>query len=68
MDYLSKAFYKWNKNYSPIVEQEDGSIVSMRDLKNFKKRLAQLEMKNDILKSYSHIYNKTKKYDRRYVI
>ena len=28
---VEQTIYKWIKNYSPIVEQEDGSTVSMKD-------------------------------------
>ena len=53
---VEQTIYKWIKNYSPIVEQEDGSIVSMKDYKELQKKLAQLEMENDILKKATAIF------------
>ena len=53
---VEQTIYKWIKNYSPIVEQEDGSTVSMKDYKELQKKLAQLEMENDILKKATAIF------------
>lgn len=44
---VEQPIYKWVKNYSPIVELDDGSTVSMKDYKELQKKLAQLEMEKD---------------------
>ena len=53
---VEQTIYKWIKNYSPIVEQEDGSTVSMKDYKELQKKL---EKYRDIFAQYLDLTNHT---------
>ena len=53
---IEQTIYKWVKNYSPSQEGEDGQTVSMKDYKDLQKKMAQLEMENEILKKATAIF------------
>ena len=53
---VEQTIYKWIKNYSPIVEQEDGSTVSMKDYKELQKKL---EKYRDIFAQYLDLTSHT---------
>ena len=48
--------YKWIKLYSPITETDEGETVSMKEFKELQKKMAQLEMENEILKKATAIF------------
>ncbi|WP_246552452.1 IS3 family transposase [Vallitalea pronyensis] len=53
------TIYKWINNLSPIKVSED-ETMSAKDYQSMKKRIAELEMENEILKKgYRHIRKKT---------
>lgn len=53
---IEQTIYKWIKLYSPIIEKEDGATISMKDYKEMQKKIAQLEMENEILKKATAIF------------
>ena len=53
---IEQTIYKWVKNYSPSQECEDGQTVSIKDYKDLQKKMAQLEMENEILKKATAIF------------
>lgn len=53
---IEQTIYKWIKLYSPISKDENGETISMKEYKHLQKRLAQLEMENDILKKATAIF------------
>lgn len=53
---IEQTIYKWVKYYSPSQECEDGQTVSMKDYKDLQKKMAQLEMENEILKKATAIF------------
>ena len=55
---VDQTIYKWIKLYSPITETDEGETVSMKDFKELQKKMAQLEMENEILKKATAIFAK----------
>lgn len=55
---IDQTIYKWIKLYSPITETDEGETVSMKEFKELQKKLAQLEMENEILKKATAIFAK----------
>ena len=53
---VDQTIYKWIKLYSPITETDEGETVSMKDFKELQKKMAQLEMENEILKKATAIF------------
>ena len=53
---IDQTIYKWIKLYSPITETDEGETVSMKEFKELQKKLAQLEMENEILKKATAIF------------
>lgn len=53
---IEQTIYKWIKLYSPIIKEEDGASVSMKEYKELQKKMAQLEMENEILKKATAIF------------
>lgn len=49
------TIYKWIKELSPIQISEEEQVTS-KDYKKLKKRIAQLEMENEILKKATAIF------------
>ena len=52
---IEQTIYKWIKLYSPVLE-EDNTTVSMKEYKALQKKMAQLEMENEILKKATAIF------------
>ena len=52
------TIYKWIKLYSPVIEDVGGATVSMKEYKELQKKMAQLEMENEILKKATAIFAK----------
>ena len=53
---VEQTIYKWIKNLSPIIKTDDGDTVSMIEYKELQKKMAQLEMENEILKKATAIF------------
>jgi transposase len=60
--YLSREYgvsnvtiYKWIKEFSPIKVSEEEEVTS-KEYEKMKKRIAELEMENDILKKATAIF------------
>lgn len=53
---VDQTIYKWIKLYSPFTETDEGETVSMKEFKELQKRMAQLEMENEILKKATAIF------------
>lgn len=53
---VEQTIYKWIKNLSPIVEVAEGDTVSIKEYKELQKKMAQLEMENEILKKATAIF------------
>ena len=53
---IDQTIYKWIKLYSPITETDEGETVSMKEFKELQKKMAQLEMENEILKKATAIF------------
>lgn len=51
----SQTIYRWISLYSPMDSQSEESIT-LKDYKEMQKRIAQLEMENDILKKATAIF------------
>ena len=51
-----QTIYKWIKLYSPITDTDEGETVSMKEFKELQKKMAQLEMENEILKKATAIF------------
>lgn len=45
---IDQMLYKWIKLYSPITETDEGETVSIKEFKELQKKMAQLEMENEI--------------------
>ena len=53
---VEQTIYKWIKLYSPITDTDEGETVSMKEFKELQKKMAQLEMENEILKKATAIF------------
>ena len=47
---VEQTIYKWIKTLSPSIETDEGEQISMKEYKVLQKKMAQLEMENEILK------------------
>ena len=57
---VEQTIYKWIHRYETVAKDEAGNDVSQADINAMKKRIAELEMENDILKKATAIFAKTK--------
>ncbi len=53
---IEQTIYKWIKLYDPIIEGSNGDTVSMKEYKELQKKMAQIEMENEILKKATAIF------------
>lgn len=53
---IDQTIYKWIKLYSPITKTDEGETISMKEYKELQKKMAQLEMENEILKKATAIF------------
>ncbi len=60
MAYIEQTIYKWIHRYETVTKDESGKDVSQADINAMKKRIAELEMENEILKKATVIFAKTK--------
>ena len=57
---VEQTIYKWIHRYETVSKDELGQDVSQADINAMKKRIAELEMENEILKKATAIFAKTK--------
>ena len=57
---IEQTIYKWIHRYEPFAKNEQGEAVTQADVKAMQKRIAELEMENEILKKATAIFAKTK--------
>lgn len=48
---INQTIYKWIKLYSSIIENDEGETAFMKEYKELQKKMAQLEMENEITKT-----------------
>ena len=53
---IEQTIYKWIKLYSPVIQEDDGTTVSMKEYKAIQKKMPQLEMENETLKKATAIF------------
>lgn len=57
---VEQTIYKWKKSYGTVSKTENGEPVTQADVKAMQRRIAELEMENEILKKATAIFAKTK--------
>lgn len=57
---VEQTIYKWIHKYESVSKDEKGNDISQADINTMKKRIAELEMENEILKKATAIFAKTK--------
>ena len=57
---VEQTIYKWIHRYEPFAKNEQGETVTQADVKKMQRRIAELEMENEILKKATAIFAKTK--------
>lgn len=57
---VEQTIYKWIHRYEPFAKNEQGEAVTQADVKAMQRRIAELEMENEILKKATAIFAKTK--------
>lgn len=57
---VEQTIYKWIHRYEPFAKNEQGEVVTQADVKAMQRRIAELEMENEILKKATAIFAKTK--------
>ena len=57
---IEQTIYKWIHRYESITKNEQGEKVTQADVKAMQKRIAELEMENEILKKATAIFAKSK--------
>ena len=57
---VEQTIYKWIHRYETVSKDESGKYVTQADINAMKKRIAELEMENEILKKATAIFAKTK--------
>lgn len=57
---VEQTVYKWIHRYEPVGKNEKGETVTQADVKAMQRRIAELEMENEILKKATAIFAKTK--------
>ena len=53
---IEQTIYKWIKLNDPVIEGNNGDTVSMKEYKELQKKMAQIEMENEILKKATAIF------------
>ena len=56
---VEQTVYKWIHRYEPVGKNEKGKTVTQADVKAMQRRIAELEMENEILKKATAIFAKT---------
>ena len=57
---VEQTFYQWIHRYESFAKNEQGKTVTQADIKAMQRRIAELEMENEILKKTTAIFAKTK--------
>ena len=57
---VEQTVYRWIHRYEPFAKNEQGEAVTQADVKAMQRRIAELEMENEILKKAAAIFAKTK--------
>jgi transposase len=57
---IEQTIYKWIHRYEPIAKNSEGEVVTHADVKVMQRRIAELEMENEILKKSTAIFAKSK--------
>ena len=57
---IEQTSYKWIHRYEPFAKKKQREIVTQADVKAMQRRIAELEMENEILKKATDIFAKTK--------
>ena len=57
---VEQTIYKWINRYEPFAKNAQGETVTQADVKAMQRRIAELEMENEILKKATAIFAKTK--------
>jgi len=57
---VEQTVYKWIHRYEAVGKNEKGETVTQADVKAMQRRIAELEMENEILKKATAIFAKTK--------
>jgi len=57
---VEQTIYKWKQRYGTVSKTEEGETVTQADVKAMQRRIAELEMENEILKKATAIFAKTK--------
>lgn len=57
---VEQTIYKWIHRHEPFAKNEQGKAVTQADVKAMQRRIAELEMENEILKKATSIFAKTK--------
>ena len=57
---VEQTIYKWVQKYDPKIQTEEGDNLSQADIAAMRKRIAELEMENEILKKATAIFARTK--------
>ena len=57
---VEQTIYKWIHRYESVSKDEKWNDISQADINAMKKRIAELEMENEILKKATAIFAKTK--------
>ena len=57
---VEQTIYNWIHRYESVSKDEKGNDISQADINAMKKRIAELEMENEILKKATAIFAKTK--------
>lgn len=53
---VEQTIYKWKKLYAPSIEVDENQTISMKEYKDFQKKMRELEMENGILKKTTAIF------------
>lgn len=55
---VEQTVYRWIHRYGTICKNEEGENISEMDMRAMRKRIAELEMENEILKKATAIFAK----------
>lgn len=53
---VEQTIYKWIARYEPVSTDDNGKTVTMKDYKDLQKKLAEVELENEILKKATAIF------------
>lgn len=53
---VEQTIYKWKKLYASSIAVDENQTISMKEYKDFQKKMRELEMENEILKKATAIF------------